>query len=545
MFGILQRYIARELFKTFALTAFGLTLTFSLCGGVLNMLQAEVLSAGQMARVLGYILPVATTLTLPVAALFACAIVYGRLAMDNEIDACKASGVNIHRLLMPALILSLFTGTFTFSFTNYIIPRFIRGLDELVQKDIHKFILQTLTTKGFIRRGPYVLYAGRTTEASENDDIKRVNIEEAAFLEFEGDNLTRLGTADGVQVIFTAASEEGKPVVEAVMYGVRALDVKRTHFYETAQQPFAPMEVSTGSILLRPKWLDLGQLLYYRHHPSQLADAKKRMDNLRELIHHSLYYADLHDRLTTGNKLAVFEDEHRRFDLRADRVKQSEQDLRLTLQNVELVETSKDSRRRYTAGRASVALKSALSGQSLMAHIVLEDNVSFVDEGTPDKPVERRRIDLPGVAIPASFGEQAEHFPESELIGDDLFSDETLPALGIGQQIDWARERLRKDVTKMYLDVVSIIHSRLAFSSSVFVMLVLAAGLGIIFRGGQLLTAFAVSFLPGLFVVVMNIMGRQLSENVGTHYIGLGVMWLAIVAVAVADFVVLTRFLRR
>ena len=73
MLKTLQWYIARELFKTFALTAFGLTLVFSLCGGVLNMIQAEVLTAVQVMRILTFVLPVATTLTLPVAALYASA----------------------------------------------------------------------------------------------------------------------------------------------------------------------------------------------------------------------------------------------------------------------------------------------------------------------------------------------------------------------------------------------------------------------------------------------------------------------------------------
>ena len=106
MVGILQRYIARELLKTFGLATIALTLTFSLCGGVMNMIQAELLTAVQIARMMAFVLPIATTLTLPVAALYACANVYGRLVADNEFDACKASGINIHRLLAPAMALS-------------------------------------------------------------------------------------------------------------------------------------------------------------------------------------------------------------------------------------------------------------------------------------------------------------------------------------------------------------------------------------------------------------------------------------------------------
>src|SRR5690349_12544578 len=108
MLKTLQFYVSRELIKTFLLAAVGLTLVFSLCGGVLNMIQAEVLTVIQVAQIFGFIVPLSLTLTLPVAALFACAMVYGRLAADNEFDACRASGVNIFRLLIPAMGLSVF-----------------------------------------------------------------------------------------------------------------------------------------------------------------------------------------------------------------------------------------------------------------------------------------------------------------------------------------------------------------------------------------------------------------------------------------------------
>ena len=107
---ILQLYVARELFKTFALAAIGLTLVLSLCGTMANLAkldQMEVLTAVDVLQVLWLVQPMVLTVTLPVSALFACAIVYGRLAADNEFDACRASGVNIHRLLAPAVALSV------------------------------------------------------------------------------------------------------------------------------------------------------------------------------------------------------------------------------------------------------------------------------------------------------------------------------------------------------------------------------------------------------------------------------------------------------
>ena len=175
MIGTLQRYVTRELLKTFVLTAVGLTLTFSLSGGVLNMVQTEVLTTVQMVRMLGFILPVATTLTLPISALFACAIVYGRLAADNEFDACKSSGINIHRLLVPAMGLSLVVAAFTFTFTNYFIPKFIEQLEVLVRQDMQRILIQALGTQGYVKyrrvNELYVLYAGDRIEQDSDSGI--------------------------------------------------------------------------------------------------------------------------------------------------------------------------------------------------------------------------------------------------------------------------------------------------------------------------------------------------------------------------------------
>jgi len=97
----------------------------------------------------------------------------------------------------------------------------------------------------------------------------------------------------------------------------------------------------------------------------------------------------------------------------------------------------------------------------------------------------------------------------------------------------------------MVLDITGIVHARAAFSVSVFVLVILGAALGIILRGADYLTAFFVSFLPGLFIVVSIVMGRQLTENTNTTNVGIAIIWGSIVLVAAADALVLTRFLRR
>jgi lipopolysaccharide export system permease protein len=69
-----------------------LTLIVSL-GGILRPVQEFGVAPRQVVDILSYFMPISLTFVLPVAALFAAALAYGRFASDNELDACRASGV--------------------------------------------------------------------------------------------------------------------------------------------------------------------------------------------------------------------------------------------------------------------------------------------------------------------------------------------------------------------------------------------------------------------------------------------------------------------
>jgi hypothetical protein len=68
--------------------------------------------------------------------------------------------------------------------------------------------------------------------------------------------------------------------------------------------------------------------------------------------------------------------------------------------------------------------------------------------------------------------------------------------------------------------------------------------LGIIFRGGHFVSAFGLSFIPMIVVVVMIMTGKQLSTS-GMVQMGLVVIWVGVGVVALANCVVLGKFLRR
>src|SRR3954466_8568044 len=101
-------YVFRDLFRIFMMTSGALAGIMSF-GGLLRPLTREGLDAGQVGRMLTYFTPAMTTYSFPIAALFATAVVYGRLSADNELTAARSSGISLISLSIagPALVLGL------------------------------------------------------------------------------------------------------------------------------------------------------------------------------------------------------------------------------------------------------------------------------------------------------------------------------------------------------------------------------------------------------------------------------------------------------
>lgn len=550
MLSTLQRYVARELLKTFALTAVGLTLTFSLCGIVLNMIQAEVLTAIQVAEIMIYIMPISLTLTLPVSALFACAMVYGRLAADNEVDACRASGINIHRLLAPAVGLSIFTAAFTFLFLNYILPTFAGRLEALVRKDLDKVVAQSFKTRGYIRQGPYVLYCRDVEVAGREDGVQVLDLRRAAFMELPKGELKRCGTAARVQVEFKPPPPGGNPSVEATLAGLHCFDLVRKEFYEEAIQPIASIEIPS-KLKQKPKWLTLPQLLQYRGDLASVPALRDGVAAIRNLIREASFYRYVVQTIQSQGMLRL-SDGRVQYEIRAETATLDSKDMKPELTRVRLRQTVGEMRRDYTADRCVFRYKHNFAAIPDTCQIQLRENVKFVDRRDPRNTVEREKDDLDEVAVPSEILQQVARITDQQILDipadsrsmnlQDLLKPE-VQTMNLGSRIDDSRIGARKDVVRLAQVLTSEVNSRLAFSAGALMMLVLAAGLGIIFRGGQLLTAFVVSFVPGLFVTVVNIMGRQVAENTGLP--GLMIIWSGVVLLGVADFVVLGKFLRR
>ncbi len=157
IWSILHRMILGELFKIFALALIALT-GLVLLAGIVAEASQRGLSPAQVLAAIPLIIPSTLPYTIPATTLFATNLVYGRLAHDNEILAIKAAGVNILRVVLPAAILGIVTGTTTMVLYYQLIPWTQYTLRAEFLKDVEEFLYNMLRQDRSINH-PRLTYA--------------------------------------------------------------------------------------------------------------------------------------------------------------------------------------------------------------------------------------------------------------------------------------------------------------------------------------------------------------------------------------------------
>jgi len=104
-FSIIDRYIASEVVAPFVLGV--ALLTFALVTGRLLKLTEMVVNRGvtlgDVASLIGYIMPAFLELTFPMAVLLGVLMGFGRMSGDRELIAARACGISLYRLAAPVL----------------------------------------------------------------------------------------------------------------------------------------------------------------------------------------------------------------------------------------------------------------------------------------------------------------------------------------------------------------------------------------------------------------------------------------------------------
>ena len=88
-------------------------------------------------------------------------------------------------------------------------------------------------------------------------------------------------------------------------------------------------------------------------------------------------------------------------------------------------------------------------------------------------------------------------------------------------------------------------HSRLVFGIGCVSMIMIGIGLGIILKGGHLLSAFGASCVPAAMLIVCIMAGKNIAKNLGSQAIsGALLMWVGLVFLPLFALVIYHKLLK-
>ena len=123
--SVMNLYIAKELIWPF-LFGMGIFTSLGLSIGAVFELIRKVTDSGLhwgvAAKILLLKTPEFIVFAFPMSILLATLMTYSRLSSDSELIALRSIGVNIYRLIMPAIAFSLCIVAITFLFNNFVAP---------------------------------------------------------------------------------------------------------------------------------------------------------------------------------------------------------------------------------------------------------------------------------------------------------------------------------------------------------------------------------------------------------------------------------------
>ncbi len=166
---ILQRYLAREWFRTF-LPSFACFEFLIFLGFTIQLLH-KGLDIIALRTLIPHLLIQASPYSIPSALLTATAMTYGRMSADHEIIAIQTSGIHIHKIVTPILVVGVIFSLITLSLSSEILPRSCYKIMLLQERAINNVLAGRLATfQKKIDLYPYQIYIG-SVENNINKDI--------------------------------------------------------------------------------------------------------------------------------------------------------------------------------------------------------------------------------------------------------------------------------------------------------------------------------------------------------------------------------------
>lgn len=546
----LDAYILRELLKTLGLTVLALTALFTMGGGLYNVIRFEGLTTADVLGFLPMMVPVVVTLTLPVAALFAATMVYGRMAAENELLACRAAGINVHRVFLSAILLAVFVAAFTLLIGNFVVPNLVQRMVNSARNDIRDLVASHLQNEGFFhyrekrgRGAQYTLTAERVRTPTD-EALREAGFETDPRLHYLlVDNPTFLQIdRNGKLVRFTVARHglcafdtRTDPIdVTLDVAGARDFEVHR-HDASFDRQTIGPYPFKTPRIESL-SMADVRDLVRWRDVPWEAPRLRDKVQQAMQKVTGHHFFETAFAQLDSGGELVLYDQQGCEYRLTGRAARREPRGVAIDDGRLAVFSRTQGSPTRYEA--AEMELRAAPRSTRFEIRLTLQQTAGqdvLVYEpraGHSGEPRRKPTLHFDNLLIPTEVLREMQDYTPAALLDSDA-------ALPLDAALDAEREELRERTQRMRRRITATLHWRLGYTSSALVTVLMGAALGVVFRGSRALGAFAVAMIPFFVVMVLMVLGQKLCEDAATTRIGPLVTWGGLALVGVVDAILL------
>jgi lipopolysaccharide export LptBFGC system permease protein LptF len=553
-------YIFKDLVRIF-FYASGVLAGIMSFGGLLRPLTEHGLNMGQVIHMLTYFQFPMTAYSLPIAALFATTIVYGRLSADNEIVACRAAGISHLAMAVPAFVLGLSVAIVSLLLLSFVVPIFMLKAEKVIFSNVGQII---------------------SNEIERTHQIK---------LENESESITVFSQSARVMPPDPERPHDQVVVLESPMFVTYEPNPDRSADAIRTPKDFYVAKQATCFINQDEESDDLNFIVRLEGG----CKFPRTFHGMEGGVAQALYSANTQSQVRENTK---FMDIWRLKELLND--ESSSRRVRHVLDNfitIEQQDTFLKSINNQLAGEASQARLSNNNETYVIvrgtAATALQDNKLVIGATTPEitRPV-RVFQEKDGQVLRTFEAQEAEVsvIPDDEVgvmhvriemndanerIGDSTtlhskFPQEfdvpmpekiaQLPKIRTAKYyINNSRlfglqgKSLLRERTYIWNGVRAELHFRASFAMSCLILVMVGCALGMMFRSGNFLSAFALSVVPALICIALIITGQHTCENVprdltnfhNPYELGRSLIWSGNVMVAVIAVVLLGRLQRQ
>lgn len=603
-------YIFRDLLKIFMMANGALAGIMSF-GGLLRPLTNQGLDAAQVGKLLGYFNLAMMTYSLPIAALFATTVVYGRLSADNELTACRAGGLSHLTVTLPAFILGILVAILSLVFLCFIVPIYTLKAEQTLYSNMAKLIAGSIQKTHQIKFGQNVTVFAQDAYIPPNSGhrgqqivvLKDPTIEtvQKPYKDQPDYRIPKDFYTASEAVVYIEQREKGEQRgTGKVLINVRLTDGVKfpRQFAESSEAgveaiTYGPMEMDSP-VREDTKFMDVWRLKKLYHDPAEATKIKRLLSEFvlrdQQAYMAERITADLNGPGETVFRLSDGEvDVLRRTDGAPDAVAQAPGAQGTGAQSAGVLlppVPPAGQLSAWVAGQSAADALTAAAGLPPMPAIPVVPRPEIRPFTFQQKSIDRPptllyargvRLQIRPSAEPDLMKVNLEFDDAVSHVGADVVLSpppvtldvpvapamKKIAARGINfytrmdpEKLD--RQRIGRELLALTNQILAESNSRVSFAISCLVLVMMGCALGMMFRSGNFLSAFAISVIPALITITLIVAGQRVSGKVPeqlkteiAHYVngplrlGLGLIWSGNCANFVLAVILLGRLQRK